>query len=1766
MEPPYVIGQLFVSKTTITLADPITAVKVPSLRYLLLQLNLSEPLRDFDLSSALQLSGTATLLSAKCFVSAEMAAEVAKATPMEMAAVGSAPTAMDGSWQPPPIQRPASAQLGQAALFAAASGLSYVQSCLAVLFASEGDKPSITVLNGSMVTDLAGNPVSSSWYTVRHAYQLQLRAKRLISISTGFFISGQLLQARSLLLETELTEAVLGSNPATINGTGGRFIGVILKAVMVITIAASFISLWSSHVSMLQTVYHFQPSPRQAQLGYVEAEPARQHHRFRTLISAVARRTPSAVAFETAPMPSLLLKQTTSSSTSTTINKSPDQAIVDEVNGVDVLLSWLRNKSQFGDGNNTNPTSIYAIGGTAFAGSGKSLTFLDRKGHPFANNNSSSVVANSTAAPSTPPDASSSWNNNTNKPSFETETQGLLFMFTVVAVLMGSLLIAHIWVVLLFRTYVGPDLPSALYFPRAEIALAGPLLVAIAFYASHTLSSGTAARWTSNRIAALLAILIVLLPYVITLWWLTASRWYLEEKPGTITEAASPLGPHWDVVPGADAGGPFATSDDCTVPAKESPRPSKILFKSVRSRNKRSMARNSMSLVIGRSRHLLSFQQRAQQQGGNALGSVGSTTQVAEAEAAGVQMSSMMIKFQQMVASSEGSRTSNVGGPNASGGACGVSSKQASLLPHAQQDVVLDRQEVRPGSEEYYKSLPRYNADYWQDSTQPPDHLGCRTEAPSSASEEKPPFGCRRPVSSIIARSPSRQLLASRPVSPDGSKGGVCGTTNRQSIEHPGTEGTSATFLKLSELVDKLYKSTHATPQASIRVSTANEGDMVQAQSKDQKSIDRKLPSKHRANGTCGDFMGILKLGPTKSAQGGICAKPDGVSRWPQLADMTDLQDTPSTAAKGSTANPKCLHEKSTAGSPNQDIATATEVCGVSNAAPYLQQQSSAIASVFAGTSIMQTVHTNSASMEPVLDDPKRIKAEPDLVELTLDTSNLGEAASSSRAEEIQNVLPWGINHSGITVIVQSTQPEERERSVPIAQGLISPRLSVHQQAMEPSELPSQLQRRSRLSRAHAPTPEAGAEPDNKSKGNTKHPTKVLPFITALMKLVTGRSSGRTGDTSTPPTSPRHAASSQAGMDDMPAGRAGSPCVFPAPSPSSNALSSSSTSAFQTIRPPKCSSNRTPMLDATLSSSTDHQHDTKDGIDLAASGLMGAAIAGPIAEAIEASQDEHRRRSSVSSRTRGSIMMQLPLQILSPRQSTVDKSSVTQRPSKGFGSSGKRRTTQQREFFVMYNLLADPAARRSPEFKQQESLLRRVPATSIYSPRRTVKLKTIPSRASGYSVATVDGEQSDSNDQATPTPPCGTSNLDHDQPPTPSPNLPRKRFLWGLQSLSIFTPRPSSVEDPRAGEVETGTDIHGLGETETTEGSSATVPGKPLSEPTGGLNARATTKLVKKTPKPSKFRLREDAYAASAPPEIDKRLLPLYPGKTVPMYMIYYRPCCWLCRLHVTPPVHFLARFEFLYEDGIGDGTQQTGRETKWILSFGPLNFTHKVLCAIILGTWGQHWQSVPQLAILCSTQLAILLYMVAWRPFLHRQRLVMELVCHGLELVLFICAFALLNAAPDNEAPTTYLMIACLLLTTLVAISYEVWQVIRIIKRVGNMLHKLHFTEDRRGQLHPVFQAAAAHLLTPALLAWQGKESCVALVSAPATPPLMPLLAYSVSLMDAATAAYLLYSTAPDRGVGTAAAGQLGRREGCQDSRSLTGINHESRTYFISE
>lgn len=172
IEPPRLSALLAMSKTAVRLGDPVTASSnTPSLRFYLYILNISEPVRSFDLADILQSSGYAEVINSDCFPSVDTATLKMKAALGLVTIMATAPSAIDGpapSAPPAPlwtsegsnnnaINRQQLSLLSANVDYAASYTLPYVQSCLAVMYAPEGSNPSMVVPEGAVV-DLMGNP------------------------------------------------------------------------------------------------------------------------------------------------------------------------------------------------------------------------------------------------------------------------------------------------------------------------------------------------------------------------------------------------------------------------------------------------------------------------------------------------------------------------------------------------------------------------------------------------------------------------------------------------------------------------------------------------------------------------------------------------------------------------------------------------------------------------------------------------------------------------------------------------------------------------------------------------------------------------------------------------------------------------------------------------------------------------------------------------------------------------------------------------------------------------------------------------------------------------------------------------------------------------------------------------------------------------------------------------------------------------------------------------------------------------------------------------------------------------------------------------------------------------------------------------------------------------------------------------------------------------------------------------------------------------
>ncbi|EFJ43987.1 hypothetical protein VOLCADRAFT_95842 [Volvox carteri f. nagariensis] len=608
IDPPRLSGQLSVSKASVALGNRTKAIQMgnsifPVLRYLLVLLNMSEPVHKFDMSAALQLSDSVSVLRAECFEDIETAAKIAGDAPTTVAA-SSFPDGLAGS---PPIASPTIGQLMQLSdgfmrKYVMASGMGFVQSCLAVLYGPEGSTASITLPKG-VLSDLTGN-----------------------------------LNTESLHLETKLPGIAIGSSSAPITGLGGALMTTFTSSASVTAASTSFLSALTSRLSMLNSAYHFQVSALADSLDEGEggcgllamtaslASPGVSHryrlvagnlrwsvmsiqgnipildtafgkpmevkvadqvnsataglwspvngtvalpvtppsvfpasappefpvvkdnavdglhrHRDRFLSSAAAEELRQ-LQEHTILGPAAMLTPTPGNQTDS--RQAPpfsngSSAAREETAGdqqytqlQDVLTSFLKSLSQFTNGSNsTNNMNIisnqYVIVGVASGNGTNGSVILDPSGRVVFNG------GNSTESPSPP--MSSSSKKAATPTVIQISTQDMVYTAATVALLLFAVTLGHTVVVILYRLYLGPDLPAVLHFPRIEITLASPLLVAVTYYSCLTLSAPAASQSRVSYILAVFVLACIVLPYFVLLWWLTVCRWYLEEKPSYCT-------------------------------------------------------------------------------------------------------------------------------------------------------------------------------------------------------------------------------------------------------------------------------------------------------------------------------------------------------------------------------------------------------------------------------------------------------------------------------------------------------------------------------------------------------------------------------------------------------------------------------------------------------------------------------------------------------------------------------------------------------------------------------------------------------------------------------------------------------------------------------------------------------------------------------------------------------------------------------------------------------------------------------------------------------------------------------------------------------------------------------------------------------------------------------------------------------------------------------------------------------------------------------
>uniref|UniRef100_A0A7S3R1R0 Uncharacterized protein n=1 Tax=Dunaliella tertiolecta TaxID=3047 RepID=A0A7S3R1R0_DUNTE len=142
-------------------------------------------------------------------------------------------------------------------------------------------------------------------------------------------------------------------------------------------------------------------------------------------------------------------------------------------------------------------------------------------------------------------------------------------------------------------------------------------------------------------------------------------------------------------------------------------------------------------------------------------------------------------------------------------------------------------------------------------------------------------------------------------------------------------------------------------------------------------------------------------------------------------------------------------------------------------------------------------------------------------------------------------------------------------------------------------------------------------------------------------------------------------------------------------------------------------------------------------------------------------------------------------------------------------------------------------------------------------------------------------------------------------------------------------------------------------------------------------------------------------------------------------------------------------RYAFLFGDTVKEGSMHF--DHWWLLIANPLNFSHKVACAAVLGVYGLTAKSWEQLGILIALQGIMLIYLLLAWPYLQWQLQVLELVAHALEAVIII--FGILQMDGSSEAYMTWVMIGCFFGVILLLLVYELWRLCSVLIDVVDWL-----------------------------------------------------------------------------------------------------------------
>ncbi|GIL53228.1 hypothetical protein Vafri_8873 [Volvox africanus] len=1657
--PPRVSGQLFMSKTLVMIGSPVTAANAPLLRYYLLQMDMSEPVQKFDLTATLNLNGTAKLVNQECFESADKASAVVKAASsvVLVATAGLPVLAADGPHSqavvpaaPPPGGGQQQQSIGGGVVeFAAAPGIPFVRSCVAVLYTLDGMKPSITLPEGA-VRDLIGNPnilsmtlkVSSGGNNLNKVGSKQDSADdpdlpgaaaALVSATltattaaTASASSLSLIFSRSSLLQSASHIQILamtagfasagvssryrqvagtlrwsvmsiqGNIPALDNafGSGNKEVNVAdrVSTTLGINLRPDEVNGSTSNKRAPRTT----PQPPSLAPPESSSGHTRHHSRRRSILAleVAADEGPGTTTVATSRQVPLAASALLLQAPPPQPAAAPGvifpvlQQAAELAASLDVLISWLRGLSQFstvnGSGNSKSAASddgrsmnMYVIGGAAAGGGGNSNSvFIDSSGRVL---NISSVNGNSTMPPPPAVGAAANSRNVSSGPAVLTSAQNLVYTVATAAILMGLLMLCHGLANVIYRVYIGPDLPEAFHFPRVEFSLASPILVAVTFYSCNALGNPDVDEGRIYGLPAVLLLVCVVLPYVLLFWWLTVCRWYLMEKvqvPDSahdedvnIEEDLAAMGPLWR--------GLLGGLNNASSGLEQEQEQEQSNSNTHEGNGDMAACRNGRIAALGvpAGQNATMVPDVAVQQPTRLNGRIELPPII---QPRGNKMAPLVVV---------GPETVEDGMPPNP-----ETEKQPQEVQQHDPVMIKMRKSVERSSKGGSSCMqPLLSQSYGQpgdDNHSSED----RAAEPSAAAVSLPPLVPRS--SNTVPAEPDKEGFV--PPAP---------------ALHPQRDSTEATTIL-------------GTPPPADDV--GDHGDRADGGA----LLDIPLGAvsfNRQSLGQLGNSSQSLHSPVVGGGGGG--SRPQwrsffealGVLRPPLVSRPTSN----SVVQMGRVVRPTTMVEQlliSSAATASMDVNNVNGAMQGKMASPSLARKIN-----------RATIHV-ADSGKPKYESSGELQVSARLRQLKLQLQRPLTSPSSSRLSVVQfgaktfTPIVKDNNEGGDNTKRININNVDRSQSMLVVE---SPRVAWERPPASNDEASSR--------------PETGgaASQGGSSRKDSRWSAQIsitLPTPAGIFNRLLAAGSHYRKQNSNMQQQQRASIAEE--IDDR-------------QDNGSDSRGQGAATHGKSLRGGPAVGEATDDKDAS-SSSLDNDND--DGRQHQATAKHQSFYRSAAAAAAAGRTRSPSSRGKAHRRVLPAAVIPMhhkvvPIQQQHPSLHQIitsdgcnnSNSSETSFISSGGGDNMGLRT-------MPYEPLAGSGL-LGTNSKPSSSLFARF-TTRDYQHQRYNSLK--PAAVSSNRISNfAHPDAAAGNEGVRPSSSSVVKQKNNSVVVKNGSGRYVRRSVYRNSSRIIggtaaCTPAHSSALSRMRSLI--------AGRPRESQLSAEPISTAAWSENTRRRRSRFLT-----------MRGRESLLdEEEPPPDVDKRLLPLYPGKGVPMYMMHYQPGCWPLRLHITPPIYFLAHFEFMFEDALGEPTtqqqqQQAARlETKWILSLGAINVTHKTLLASFLGIFKQDTASMLQLVLLCLLQVAVLTYLMVYRPFIERQRQLMELVAHGLEMMLFVCAAALVKSRPNNHAPSTYFMIVCFLLTSLVVVSYQTVSIFRNAKALFNACMSKLWNSDK--------------------------------------------------------------------------------------------------------